>query len=397
MGHTRSYLPYAKQSISEEDIQAVADALKEEWITRGPLVQEFEQACATYLQVPYAIAFNSGTAALMAAYFAAGLCSFDRVISTPNTFIATLGGAIEIGIAPCFIDIDRLTGNMDMTQVTDQFDFSLKRGRPFIVPVHFSGLALDMEKLSNAISHPDAVIIEDAAHALGSFYPCGQKVGNCVYSDMTIFSFHPAKSLTTGEGGMVTTRNPEFYHRLQLFRNNGIERHAPYLRQPEADGYYEVQAISGNFNFTSFQAALGLSQLRRLDRFIEKRRKLVKLYRKRLANIPHLILFHDNQDESSAFHLFVVQIDFAAYRTTREKVMRQLHDQGIGTQVHYIPLYHHPVVRARRELQGVNHPNMELYYQQTLSLPLYVDLREEEIERICHALIEILGGAVSQK
>lgn len=172
---THPFLPYAKQSIQAEDIHAVAEALKEEWITRGPLVQLFEQTLADYCDVPYVVAFNSGTAALMAAYFAARLTSFDRVISTPNTFIATVSAAVQMGIRPVFVDIDRSTGNFDIGQLDEHLDFHSTRGRPFIVPVHFSGIALDMAKLDRHICHPNAIVIEDAAHALGSYYPSGQK------------------------------------------------------------------------------------------------------------------------------------------------------------------------------------------------------------------------------
>jgi dTDP-4-amino-4,6-dideoxygalactose transaminase len=385
-----SFLPYAKQSIQEEDIQAATKALKEEWITRGPLVQQFEQAVADYCQVPYAVAFNSGTAALMAAYFAAGLTPADRVISTPNTFIATVGAAVQMGIRPIFIDMDRSNGGMDLIQLEPYLKFQPTRGRPFVVPVHFAGLAIDMAKLNHSICHPDAMVIEDAAHALGSIYPSGQKVGSCVFSHMTIFSFHPAKTLTTGEGGMVTTRNSELYHRLKLFRNNGIEFSAPYLTQPTALGYYEVHAITGNFNFTSFQAALGLSQLKRLDDFIVKRRQLVQRYRKHLAQVPYITLFTDEQDADTAFHLFVVQVDFEAYKTTRERVMKVLNEKGIGSQIHYIPLYYHPVLRCHVEEQKLKHPNMEIYYQQALSLPLYFDLTEADVDRVCETFLSIL-------
>lgn len=387
----RSFLPYAKQSIHEEDIQAVADSLKQELITRGPLVQEFEHALSKYCEVPYTVAFSSGTAALTAAYFAARLSSFDRVISTPNTFIATIGSAISMGIRPFFCDIDLSTGNLDLAEIDNSLKFEATRGRSFIVPVHFSGLAVDMAQLSCQIFHPEAVVIEDASHALGSHYPSGEKVGSCAYSDMTIFSFHPAKTLTTGEGGAVTTCDPEFYHRLQLFRNNGIERGSPYLIKSEEPGYYEVHAITGNFNFASFQAALGLSQLKRIEEMIFKRRKLVKHYRQHFSKIPQVKLLTDKQDDDSGFHLFVVQIDFEACGTTRVKVMKTLSEKGIGTQVHYIPLYHHPVLRCDIELEKEKYPHTERYYQQALSLPLYPDLTEEDVDYICHQLISLLS------
>lgn len=383
------FFPYAKQSITENDIKAVADALKGEWITRGPPVQLFEQTLADYFEVPYAVAFNSGTSALMAAYFAAQLTVVDRVISTPNTFIATIGAALSKNSHLQFVDIDRSTGNFHLDFLKKQLHYSSSRGRPFIVPVHFSGLAVDMAALDRQICHPEAFVIEDAAHALGSCYPTGEKVGSCAYSDLTIFSFHPAKTLTTGEGGMVTTKDPVLYHRLQLYRDNGIERSAPYLKQKAAAGYYEVQDITGNFHLTSFQAALGLSQFQRLEQFIAKRRQVVKRYRQNLKDIPHVKLFTDAQDAYTAFHLFIVQVDFSAYRTTRESVMKTLKEKGMETQVHYIPLYHHPVLKCC-EAGKLNYPEMEHYYRETLSLPLYADLTENDVDTICEVFLSTL-------
>ncbi len=383
------FFPYAKQSISEEDRWATAEALKSEWITRGPLVQEFEKTLAHYCQVPYAVAFNSGTSALMAAYFAAQLASVDRVISTPNTFIATIGAALNKQSRLQLIDIERSTGNLHLISLKKHLHCTASRGRPFIVPVHFSGLALNMAALDHQICHPDTVVIEDAAHALGSYYPTGEKVGSCAYSDLTIFSFHPAKTLTTGEGGMVTTKDAALYHRLQMYRDNGIEREVPYLKQQAVAGYYEVQNITGNFHLTSFQAALGLSQFQRLESFIAKRRQLVKRYRQNLKDISHVKLFTDAQDHYTAFHLFVVQVDFSAYRTTRAAVMERLKERGIGTQVHYIPLYHHPVL-ARHEEEKAQYPEMEHYYREALSLPLYVDLTENDVDTICEVFMNTL-------
>lgn len=383
------FFPYAKQSITEEDRQATAEALKGEQITRGPLVQEFEQTLADYCQVPYAVAFNSGTSALMAAYFAAHLTSSDRVISSPNTFIATIGAALNKQSRLQLIDIDRSTGNLHLNGLKKQVHYTASRGRPFIVPVHFSGLAVNMAALDHQICHPDTIVIEDAAHALGSFYPTGEKVGSCAYSDLTIFSFHPAKTLTTGEGGMVTTKDAALYHRLQVYRDNGIERAASHFKQQAVAGYYEVQNITGNFHLTSFQAALGLSQFQRLEHFIVKRRQLVKRYRQNLKGISHVKLFTDAQDDYTAFHLFVVQVNFSAYRTTRAAMMERLKEKGIGTQVHYIPLYHHPVL-ARHEEEKTHYPEMEQYYQEALSLPLYADLIESDVDTICDVFVSML-------
>lgn len=386
----RPFLPYARQSIQESDRQAVVNALKGDVITRGVYVETFEKAVADYCGAKYAVAFNSASSALMGTYFAAKVSPYDRVISSPNTFIATVGGALHHQADLQFSDIDRQTGNLDLDQLKEKMRFYSTRGRLILVPVHFAGIALDMQALDQLVEHPDVVIIEDAAHALGSHYPDGQKVGCCAWSHMTVFSFHPAKTLTTGEGGMVLTNKEELYHRLQLYRNNGIEREAPYLEKAAAPGYYEVQAITGNFNFTDFQAALGLSQLERLETFISQRRQLMKKYREQLQSISSIRLFTHAFDQQTAFHLCVVQIDFKAHGKTREAVMNQLKERGIGTQVHYIPLYHHPIIQRKKGDQSLYFPEMEGYYAQTLSLPLYYDLQETEVERVCQELLTVL-------
>lgn len=387
---TEPFLPYAKQSINTADMKAVSAALSSDIITRGPKVEAFERAMAEYCQADYAVAFNSGTSALMATYFAARISVHDRVISTPNSFIATIGAAIQLGVMPHFIDIDRATGSLDINKLQTKLDFYSTRGRVVVLPVHFAGMAVDMMALRSLLdAHPNAIIIEDAAHALGSFYPNGQRVGCCAHSDMTIFSFHPAKTITTGEGGLVTTNQPELYQRLLLYRNNGIVREGSLLKHPEKAhlGYYEVQAVTGGFHLTEMQAALGLNQLSRIESFITKRRKLTELYRKELQNIPYLRLFSEQATSYTAWHLCVVQIDFSQYKTCRENFMDELRKRGIGTQVHYIPLYCHPVYKKGN--QG-DCPEMDIYNQQALSLPLYYDLKEAEVKRVCQQLKALL-------
>lgn len=387
------FLPYAHQSINDADIKAVQEALSRDRITRGDLVDEFEKAVAKYCGASYAVAFNNGSTALAAATHAARLTAADRVLTTPNTFVATVSAAMHQGATPVLVDIDRDTGNIDLEKLFDNFDFDSSRGRQAFIPVHFSGIPVDMERVYRKIKHPDFVVIEDAAHALGSHYADGQKVGSCAWSDMTIFSFHPAKQITTGEGGMVMTNDAELDRRLRSYRNNGIVRDGAHLKGEAAPGYYEVQEITGNYNFTDFQAALGLSQLKRLDAFVAKRRQLVALYRQELKGMPHIKLFSDASDERVSFHLFVVQIDFKACRTTREKAMDQLNAKGIGTEVHYIPIYRHPFFQQVTSVELQDYfPEMEHYYAQTLSLPLYSDLSEKDVKRVCTELKAVLGN-----
>lgn len=388
---TEMFIPYARQSIDQADIEAVTKALQDDIITRGPGVEAFEDATARYCGATYAVAFNSGTSALFAACYAANVGVNDRVITTPNTFASTVGAAVRFGAIPVFVDIDRNTGNLDLAQVEHNLNLPNSRGRTIVLPVHFSGIPVDMRKLDHMILNPDTIVIEDAAHALGSSYNDGQKVGSCAWSQMTIFSFHPAKTITTGEGGMVTTNDEELYRKLLRYRNNGIERDPRYIEGDTAPWYYEVQEISGNYNFTEFQAALGLSQLNRLSYFVEKRRQLVAEYRKLLADVPSIRLFAADQDAHTAFHLFVVQINFKALRTTRTIVMEKLKDRGIGTQYHYIPVYRHPAFNRVAGDISDYFPNMEAYYAEALSLPLYYDLTVEDVAHVVAELRAVLG------
>jgi UDP-4-amino-4,6-dideoxy-N-acetyl-beta-L-altrosamine transaminase len=385
------FLPYAKQSISREDIEQVMQSLQAPIITRGPKVEEFEKAFADYCGAAYAVAFNNATSALFAACDAVKCGPQDQLLLTPNTFVATATAGVRCEATPVFVDIDRTSGNMNLAQVEQHLKQRRSRGRHIILPVHFSGIPVDMIQLDRTITDPNAIVIEDAAHALGSCYSDGQRVGCCAYSAMTIFSFHPAKTITTGEGGMVTTNNPELYHQLKLLRNVGIEKEAKHLHETPGPWYCEVQALSGNYHMTEMQAALGLSQLQRLDAFIAKRQKLVSLYREELSNLAGIRLFEGDEEKRVCPHLFVVQIDYPSRKTTRAAVMDKLHHEGIGTQVHYIPLYSHPYFKKSYGEQQEHFPEMEAYYAQALSLPLYYEMEKEDVKRVCNALRQQLS------
>ncbi len=384
----KKFIPYGRQSIDKIDIENVCSALSEDIITRGKTVEKFETETANYCGAKYAVAFNSGTTALHAAYYAAKTSYNDQIISTGNTFVATVNAGMHYSKRPpLFVDIDKDTGNIDLKKLDNVLHNSPSRGKNIIVPTHFSGIPVDMARLESLILKPDTVIIEDAAHALGSsYYKGGPKVGSCKYSHMTILSFHPVKTITTGEGGMVLTNDEATLQRLGLFRNNGIE----YKRET-FPWYYEVQDTTGNFNFTDFQAALGLSQLKKLDKFTKSRRKLVGRYRRELANIPHIRLFSSSFDSHTCYHIFVVRIDFSAYNTTREHIMKHLKEKNIGTQVHYIPLYHHPIFTNISGDISEQFPNTEDYYSQTLTLPLYYGLEEKDVIKICDTLKKLLN------
>ncbi len=369
-------IPYTKQTIEKDDKQALLDALESDWITRGPSVQAFEKAVADYCKVPYAVAFNSGSVALEAACYAGELNAQDRIFSSPNTFVGTLSGALKRCRNLHFLDLDLETGSPDFKNLQD-FNTRL-----CLIPVHFSGIAKKIEK-----PFENALLIEDACQAFGACYPTGERVGSCPTSDMTVFSFHPAKTICTGEGGVVTTKNEAYYKRLLLFRNNGIIK-----KEGSDPWFYEIVDLTNNYNVTDITASLGLSQLKKVDLFLEHRRKLVQRYRKHLGELEHLSLFPEDYDAQSSHNLFVTQIDFEAYGMTRKEVMLKLKEEGIGTQVHFIPLYKHPYFKTHFSFKEEAFPFTEQYYEKALSLPLFSHLTLEEVDQVCASLNKCLNS-----
>ena len=358
-------IPYGRQSISSTDVAAVEAVLHSDWLTQGPAVPAFEEAVAERVGAKYAVAYSSATAALHGATAAAGLATGRTVHTSPITFIASANCARYVGAQPALLDIDPGTWNIDTSLVTDEVDA--------LVPVHFAGLAMELSQLP----HRPAVVIEDAAHALGATSGSGP-VGNCAHSDMAVFSFHPVKPITTGEGGMVTTNDASLAEALRRFRSHGI------VRSSEPDTWeYNAEAIGFNYRMTDIQAALGLSQLARLDSFIERRNELADRYRELLSDLPVDLPPAASPGAVHGYHLFVIGVD------NRREVFRQLRQAGIGVQVHYVPVHHHDVSRDIRIPAG-GFPAADAYYQRAISIPLYPDLTATEQDTVVETLRRIL-------
>ncbi len=383
------FLPYGRQSIDESDVNAVQEALLSGVLTRGKKVEEFEEAIASFTTAKYAVAFSNGSTALSVAYQALQGTSSDTLFTSPNTFIATAAGAKKLGMSVQYADIDSF-GNANFEAIADKINQPRSRGRTFIAPVHFAGVAIDMKNISDLIKAPHTVIIEDAAHALGSLYPDGSCVGSCLYSDMTVFSFHPVKNITSGEGGIITTNSEELYKRLKMLRNSGIDRETLLYKAKPAAFYYEVHELSSNYHMTELQAALGLSQLRRISTFREKKKKIVQWYRKKLATLPGIELPPQEADLRSLYHLFVIRIRFQELGIEREEFMDKLSSMGIGSQLHYVPMYNHSALGPRSRHYQTEFPKMEEYFQTALSIPFFVDMEEEDVDRVVVALRSII-------
>ena len=389
-------ISYGRQSIDEEDIKAVVDCLRSNSLTQGPRVIEFEQAVASYVGARYAVAVSSGTAGLHMAAIAAGVGSANALLTSPITFVATSNAAIYAGGKPFFADVDGDTINISPGAIAKKLAEHAEI--KVICPVHFSGLPCDMVAIKRIADDADAVIVEDAAHALGSHYEDGSLVGNCKYSLMTVFSFHPVKSITTGEGGLITTNEEEIYRKLLRLRSHGINKEADtYLMQENAQTnglpnpwYYEMQEMGFHYRITDIQCALGLSQLKKLDSFVTRRRALVKRYDDAFACCSNIRPAQAMGREHSAHHLYPVRINFSALGTTRAVFMNELLRRGIGTQVHYIPVTMQPFYK-RLGYSNTDYPQVNAYYAEALSLPLYFDLTDTQQDSVIAIFLELLG------
>lgn len=362
-------IPYGRQSVSEEDVSAVIEVLRGDWLTQGPTIERFERAVSDYVGAEHAVAFSSGTAALHGAAWAAGLGPGDQVHVPALTFIATANAAKYVGASPQLVDLNPGTWNMDVSLIPDTSNAA--------IPVHYAGLPVDLAP-ANWNTKP-AVVIEDAAHALGALSPEGP-VGNCANSDMVCFSFHPVKPITSGEGGMVTTNNSELAERLRRFRSHGI------VRKPEhGEWFYEVEDVGFHYRMTDIQAALGHSQMSRLDNFISRRNEIAAMYRRELQALPVQLPPMPPEGFRHGYHLFPILVP------NRARVFSILREAGIGVQVHYVPLHHHPTMKNAQQFPpGL--PITDQVYQGLISLPIHPGLSEDDQAMVVRKLAEALDA-----
>lgn len=378
---------YGHQYIDDSDIEAVVKVLKSDYLTQGPSVAQFEKKICEITGAKYCVSVSNATAGLHIAVAALGLGDGDEGITTPNTFLASSNCMVYNNVKPVFADINPVSYNIDPIEIEKQITAKTK----LIIPVHFAGLPCEMDKISAIAKKHNLYVIEDAAHAIGSQYADGSYVGNCKYSDMTVFSFHPVKTITTGEGGAITTNDEKLYQKLLMLRSHGTTKDEKLLTKNPGSWYYEMQSLGFNYRMTDMQAALGCSQLAKLDWFKKRRREIVAAYNSAFAGMKYLHTPTEPQNVSSCFHLYAVQIDFVALGKSRVHVMQELCDKGIGTQVHYIPVHTQPFYKETYGYKDGDYPNAEKYYEQELSLPLYLGLSDDDVNSVIKVVKEVIA------
>jgi UDP-4-amino-4,6-dideoxy-N-acetyl-beta-L-altrosamine transaminase len=384
-------IPYGHQSISELDIEAVIEVLKSDFLTQGPAVPRFESTVAQYCGTQYAAAMNSATSALHAACFAVDVGPGDEVWTSAITFAASANCALYCGATVDFVDIDGATFNMNMDALAEKLATAERKGRlpKAVIPVDMCGLPCDLERLGKLKARYGFRVIEDAAHAIGSNIN-SVKIGGSFCSDITVFSFHPVKIVTTAEGGIALTNNQSLHQRLELFRSHGITRDPEQLKRVSPGAwYYEQLALGFNYRLTDLQAALGISQMTRLDAFVQRRNEIAERYHELLAGLP-LIAQSIPDKTRSAYHLYVVKIDPLRTRLSRARAFAAFRKGGVGVNVHYIPVYRHPYYEALG-FTGNYCPEAERYYESAISLPMYPDLTDAELETVRRLAIEIMN------
>lgn len=370
-------IPYGKQTIDNADKKAVIQVLESEFLTTGPKIKEFEEKFTRYVNVKYAVALSSGTAALHLACLAADLKKGEELITSPITFAASANCALYCGAKPVFVDIKE-NGLIDEDLIEEKISNKTK----IIIPVHYAGLPCNMEKISKIARKHKLIIIEDACHALGAKYK-KTKIGDCTYSDMAVFSFHPVKHITTGEGGMITTNSKKLYQKLLLLRSHGIVKDSDkLLNKKEGFWFYEMQDLGFNYRITDIQCALGISQLNKINKFVKKRREIAKRYNEALSKINSIEIIKETKESKNAYHLYVIKVQS---KEIRLKLFNYLKEKDVFCQVHYVPVHWHPYYQKlgyKKEICA----KAGRFYEKIISLPIYPGLKKDEQEKIINAI-----------
>ncbi|OUS75124.1 UDP-4-amino-4,6-dideoxy-N-acetyl-beta-L-altrosamine transaminase [Paenibacillus sp. MY03] len=375
-----TFLPYGKQWIDDEDIAAVVDVLQGDFITQGPAIERFERAVAEYVGAKYVVAFSNGTAALHGACYAAGISPGDEVITTPITFLASSNCILYCGGTPVFADIRPDTYNLDPDDVERKINSKSKA----IIAVDFSGQPVETDRFSKLAKEHGLVFIQDAAHSLGASYE-GRKVGTL--ADMTMFSFHPVKHVTTGEGGVIATDSEEYRDRLLAFRSHGMTKDPALLERNDGPWYYEMQSLGYNYRITDIQAALGASQMNKLDRFVVRRREIAEQYNRAFADFECIMRPYQHPKSNSSWHLYVIRWRVGI---DRADAFAELRKRNIGVHVHYIPVYKQPYYR---DLGYADQqcPEAEAYYEEAMSLPIFPAMSDDDVQDVIHAVLRTAG------
>ncbi|ADU31844.1 UDP-4-amino-4,6-dideoxy-N-acetyl-beta-L-altrosamine transaminase [Evansella cellulosilytica] len=376
-----SFLSYGKQYIDDEDINAVIEVLKSPFLTQGPAVERFEDAVAKYVGAKHAVAFANGTAALHGAYYAAGVTKGDEIITPAMTFAATVNAALYQGARPVFSDIDKDTYNLDPKKIEDKITERTKA----IVSVDYTGQPVDYHSFQKLAKKHHLVFISDGAHSLGATFE-GRKVGK--QADMTMFSFHPVKPVTTGEGGIVVTDNSVYANQLRLFRSHGITK--TEVSEKEGPWFYEMVELGMNYRMNDIQAALGTSQLRKIDEFILKRKKISEQYTTRFQKIPGLITPKQLNHTESGWHLYILQLDLSCFSVGRKEIFEALRAENIGVHVHYIPVYKHPYYR-KLGYTSMKTPITEEIYEGIITLPIFPTMTKKDVEDVITSVLKVIS------
>lgn len=379
-----NYLSYGKQKIDEDDIEEVIKVLKSDYLTTGPKVCEFEEKISKYINSKYAVSFSSGTAALHAACYAAGIKEGDEVITSSITFASSSNCILYCKAKPVFADINPKTYNIDPEDIEKKITCNTKA----IIPVDFTGQSVDLDSIKEIARKNKLIVIEDAAHAIGTKYK-GERIGSI--SDMTVFSFHPVKTITTGEGGIVTTNDEKFYKKLILFRTHGITKEKNLLMsQDEGPWYYEQIDLGYNYRITDIQCGLGISQLNKINDFIKIRKELVKIYNEELLKIDGIIIQKEEQFSDTSRHLYIIKLELEKFKVGRKEIFEALLAENIGVNVHYLPVYLHPYYKNLGYNKGLC-PRAEDLYKAMITLPLHVSMTKEDISDVINALKKVLN------